>query len=65
MSEEAQHHHPPPFDVPSVEEMNALLPQYAFEKLAAYGGMGAVFRGRQRSLDRPVAIKILPPEFGA
>ena len=45
--------------------MNALLPQYAFEKLAAYGGMGAVFKGRQRSLDRPVAIKILPPEFGA
>ncbi|WP_461785823.1 serine/threonine-protein kinase [Prosthecobacter sp.] len=65
MSEEAPHHHPPPFDVPSVEEMNALLPQYAFEKLAAYGGMGAVFRGRQRSLDRLVAIKILPPEFGA
>ena len=65
MSEEAPHHHPPPFDVPSVEEMNAILPQYAFEKLAAYGGMGAVFRGRQRSLDRLVAIKILPPEFGA
>lgn len=65
MSEETPHHHPPPFDVPSVEEMNALLPQYAFEKLAAYGGMGAVFKGRQRSLDRPVAIKILPPEFGA
>ena len=65
MSEEAPHHHPPPFDVPCVEEMNALLPQYAFEKLAAYGGMGAVFRGRQRSLDRLVAIKILPPEFGA
>jgi serine/threonine protein kinase len=65
MSEEAPHHPPPPFDVPSVEEMNAILPQYAFEKLAAYGGMGAVFRGRQRSLDRLVAIKILPPEFGA
>ena len=65
MSQEAPHHHPPPFDVPSVEEMTALLPQYAFEKLAAYGGMGAVFKARQESLDRPVAIKILPPEFGA
>lgn len=65
MSQEAEHHHPPPFDVPSVEEMAALLPQYSFEKLAAYGGMGAVYKAKQQSLDRPVAIKILPPEFGA
>ena len=64
MSQESPAEHQPPFDVPSVEEMAALLPQYAFEKLAAFGGMGAVYRGRQVSLDRPVAIKILPPEFG-
>lgn len=64
MSQEAPNHHPPPFDVPSVEEMTALLPQYNFEKLAAYGGMGAVFKARQESLDRPVAVKILPREFG-
>ncbi len=64
MSQESSAQHLPPFDVPSVEEMGALLPQYAFEKLAAFGGMGAVYRGRQVSLDRPVAIKILPPEFG-
>ncbi len=64
MSQESSAQHQPPFDVPSVEEMAALLPQYAFEKLAAFGGMGAVYRGRQVSLDRPVAIKILPPEFG-
>ena len=64
MSQEPLAQHQPPFDVPSVEEMAALLPQYEFEKLAAFGGMGAVYRARQVSLDRLVAIKILPPEFG-
>lgn len=36
-----------------------------FGPLLGKGGMGAVFRGRQVSLDRPVAIKILPSHLGA
>ena len=34
---------------------------YTVEMLIGRGGMGAVYRGIQKSLDRPVAIKILPP----
>ena len=36
--------------------------QYDIVRLLGKGGMGAVYLGRERLLDRPVAIKILPHE---
>ncbi|HBJ83582.1 MAG TPA: hypothetical protein DDZ88_06880, partial [Verrucomicrobiales bacterium] len=46
---------------PTVEELQRMLPDYEVQALIGRGGMGAVYKGTQRSLDRPVAIKILPP----
>ncbi len=43
----------------SPEHLSELLPQYDAEHFIAQGGMGAVYKGRQISLDRDVAIKIL------
>ncbi len=51
------------FDPPSVEDLNQHLVGYEVSELIGRGGMGAVYRGRQLSLDRGVAIKILPPSI--
>lgn len=44
---------------PDLAKLNAQLPAYEFVDLLGRGGAGWVFRARQRSLNRPVAIKIL------
>lgn len=48
------------WETPPVEEIQRMLPQYDVQQFVARGGMGAVYRGIQRTLDRVVAIKILP-----
>lgn len=56
---------PTPFTPPSLETLNELLPAYHFIDFIAQGGMGAVYRAKQISLDREVAVKILPRELSA
>jgi hypothetical protein len=50
---------------PEIEQLTAAFPHLEIQQLLGVGGMGAVFKVRQKELDRIAALKVLPGEMAA
>ncbi|MFO0975033.1 MAG: protein kinase [Planctomycetaceae bacterium] len=50
---------------PAVAELVQLFPHLEIMDLIGHGGMGAVYKARQRKLDRMIAVKIIRPDATA
>ena len=50
---------------PAIEKLSAAFPHLEIQQLLGQGGMGAVYKVRQKELDRIAALKVLPGEMAA
>ncbi|HIE97155.1 MAG TPA: hypothetical protein EYG03_18365 [Planctomycetes bacterium] len=53
------------WESPLLTVMPARIDDFDIERRIGQGGMGIVFRGFDRTLKRPVAIKVMSPHLGA